>query len=85
MRLAGGTPEPIRDTAGRLSRPAWPTAQAGRPTNAACSASILAYQGLVARATETSPLRGGLLDWEGAGYQLEGEAMGDVATAQAKP
>jgi rhodanese-related sulfurtransferase len=51
-------------------------------SNPACSASILAYQGLVARGyRNVRRYAGGLLDWEDAGYPLEGEAVGDLASA----
>jgi rhodanese-related sulfurtransferase len=54
-------------------------------SNPACSASIFAYQGLVARGyRNVRRYAGGLLDWEDAGYPLEGEAVGDVAAAEAR-
>jgi rhodanese-related sulfurtransferase len=55
-------------------------------SNPACSASILAYQGLVARGyRNVRRYAGGLLDWEDAGYPLEGEAVEGVAVPEAKP
>ena len=54
-------------------------------SNPACSASILAYQGLVVRGYRSvRRYAGGLLDWEDAGYPLEGEAVGDVTVAEAR-